>query len=44
MKEQQPVIPELWIIREIVRRNIPEGHTLTNVDLSIGALEENQEP
>lgn len=43
-QEQQPVIPELWIIREIVRRHMPEGHTLTNVDLSIGSLEEHQEP
>ena len=46
MKEEQPqpVIPELWIIRQIVRRHLPEGHTLKNVDLSIGSLEENQEP
>jgi hypothetical protein len=36
--EQQPVIPELWIIREIVRRHTPEGHTLKNVDLSVGSL------
>jgi hypothetical protein len=43
-QEQQPVIPELWIIQEIVRRHMPEGHTLKNVDLSIGSLEENQEP
>ena len=42
--EEQPVIPELWIIREIVRRHMPEGHTLKNVDLSIGSLEEDQEP
>jgi hypothetical protein len=41
--EQQPAIPELWIIREIVRRHMPEGHTLKNVDLTIGALEEDQE-
>lgn len=42
--EQLPEIPELWIIREIVRRHMPEGHTLNNVDLNVGALEENQEP
>jgi hypothetical protein len=45
MKEhEQPMIPELWIIREIVRRYMPEGHTLKSVDLSIGSLEEGQEP
>jgi hypothetical protein len=43
-QEQQPVIPELWIIREIVRRHMPEGHTLKGVDLSFGSLEENQDP
>jgi hypothetical protein len=42
--EEQPVIPELWIVREIVRRHMPEGHALKYVDLSIGSLEENQEP
>jgi hypothetical protein len=45
MKEhEEPVIPELWIIREMVRRYMPEGHTLKSVDLSIGSLEEGQEP
>jgi hypothetical protein len=45
MKEhEEPVIPELWTIREMVRRYMPEGHTLKSVDLSIGSLEEGQEP
>ena len=42
--EKQPVIPELWMIREIVRRHMPQKHRLNNVDLTIGALEEDQEP
>ena len=43
-EHKQPVIRELWMIREIVRRYMPEGHTLKSVDLSIGSLEEGQEP
>ena len=42
--EHQPLIPELLMIREIVVRHMPEGHTLKDVDLSVGALEEHLEP
>ena len=37
-------IPELRLIREIVLRHMPEGHRLTNIDLTIGAIDEGQEP
>ena len=42
--EHQHLIPELWMVREIVRRHMPAGHTLKSVDLSVGALEEHLEP
>ena len=42
--EEQPDIPELYIIEELVRKYMPEGHHLKSVDLSFGSLEEGQEP
>jgi hypothetical protein len=42
--EQQPAIPELYIIEELVRKYMPAGHHLKSVDLSFGSLEEGQDP
>jgi hypothetical protein len=43
-QEEQYDIPELHLIREIVRKYMPEGHRLNSLDLSFGSLEEGQEP
>jgi hypothetical protein len=37
-------IPELRLIREITQRHLPPGHKLTNVDLTVGAIQEGEEP
>ena len=37
-------IPELRVIRNIVQSCLPEGHRLRGVDLSIGAIDESEEP
>ena len=43
-EQEQYDIPELHIIREMVKKYMPEGHRLNSVDLSFGSLEEGQEP
>jgi len=41
---EQEAIPELRLIREIVRRHMPPGHELRKVDLTIGTIDEGEEP
>lgn len=43
-KNEPEVIPELRLIREIVQFYMPEGHRLNNVDLTVGTIDEVQEP
>jgi hypothetical protein len=43
-EQEQYDIPELHIIKEMVRKYMPEGHRLNAVELSFGSLEEGQEP
>jgi hypothetical protein len=40
----QDVIPELRLIREIVQLYMPKGHRLNNIDLTIGTIDDSQEP
>ena len=42
--DKQDAIPELRLIREIVEFYMPAGHRLSNVDLTIGTIDERQEP
>ena len=41
---EQDSIPELRLIRNIVINCLPEGHRLNKVDLTVGTLEEGDEP
>ena len=41
---EQDAIPELRLIREIVQRHMPIGHRLSNIDLTIGTIDEGEEP
>src|SRR4051812_37318143 len=41
---EQETIPELRLIRNIVKNCLPEGHRLNTVDLTIGTLHEGEEP
>jgi len=43
-QHEQDAIPELRLIREIVRLYMPDGHRLTRVDLTVGSIEEGEEP
>ena len=43
-EHEESEIPELYIIREIVRQYMPRGHRLSSLDLSFGSLLEDQEP
>jgi hypothetical protein len=43
-EEKQDDIPELLLIRRIIERYMPAGHRLNTVDLTIGAIDEGQEP
>jgi hypothetical protein len=43
-EQELPDIPELYIIKELVRKYMPVGHHLNSVDLSFGSLEDGQEP
>jgi hypothetical protein len=41
---EQEAIPELRLIREIVQRHMPPRHELKNVDLTIGTIDDGDEP
>ena len=41
---EQDSIPELRLIREIVQLHMPDGHRLNKVDLTVGSIEEGDEP
>jgi hypothetical protein len=43
--DEDEAIPELLLIREIVQRHMPVGHRLSNIDLTIGTIDdEGNEP
>jgi hypothetical protein len=41
---EQDLIPELRLIRKIVQLHMPDGHRLNNIDLTVGSIEEGEEP
>ena len=43
-EQEQDSIPELRLIRSVVQNCLPEGHRLKKVDLTIGTLNEGEEP
>src|SRR2546421_627272 len=43
-QNEQDAIPELRLIRQIIQLYMPEGHRLNNIDLTIGTIDETQDP
>ena len=43
-QNEQDAIPELRLIRQIIQLYMPDGHRLNNIDLTIGAIDESQDP
>jgi hypothetical protein len=43
-QQNQDDIPELLLIRRIIERYLPAGHRLNSIDLTIGSIDEDQEP
>ena len=43
-QNEQDAIPELRLIRQIIQLYMPDGHRLNNIDLTIGTIDETQDP